>query len=252
MLCYYLRHIDLRAVYEQLPTYVPGAVKPRLANIPPQLCDTLAPYFIEMAWAVIGFERTTSRRNFEPEYVADEVGDLIERELEGLECEIERDTAKHGLGTAIYPPLADAPLTPGESLEAFLGFASQAQDLVPSYAPMVCLLIYQYDALCSLYQAGHFESALSVFEAIAETRQTLTHCEARHSGDWRASHEARERAALRHAPTNQQKAAVLTEWDATSSDYESRADFARIIGKRDGIKERTLYDWIAAHEKSKA
>lgn len=251
MLCYYLRHIDLRAVYEQLPTYEPGAVKPRLANIPPQLCDTLAPYFIEMAQAAFDFERAKSWRDLEPVFMAAEVGDLIESELEGLECEIERDTAKYEWGKAISAPLADAPLTP-RTLEVFLGFADQAQDLVPAYAPMVCLLIYQYDALCSLYKAGNFESALSVFEAIAVTRETLTHCEERHSRDWRKSHEARERAALRHAPTNQQKAAALTEWDATSSDYESRADFVRIIGKRDGIKERTLYAWIAAHEKSKA
>lgn len=252
MLCYYLRHIDLRAVYEQLPTYEPGAVKPKLANIPPQLCDTLAPYFIEMAEAAFDFEWLKNWRDLEPVCVAAEVGDLIESALESLEHEIERETAECEWRTAISPPLADTQLNPGESLEAFLGFASQAQDLVPTYGPMVCLLIYQYDALCSMYQAGQFESALSVFEAIAETRQTLTHCEERHSRDWRTSHEARERAALRHAPTNQQKAAVLTEWEATSSDYESRADFARIIGKRDRIKERTLYDWIAAHEKSKA
>ncbi|WP_324731579.1 hypothetical protein [Pseudomonas paeninsulae] len=251
MLCHYLRHIDLLAVYEQLPAYEPGKIKPRLANIPPPLCDTLAPYFVEMAEAVCDYEYAKKWQGFEPIAVAAEVGDLIESELEGLECEIERDTAKYEWGKAISAPLADAPLNPG-ALEAFLGFASQAQDLVPAYAPMVCLLIYQYDALCSLHQAGNFESALSVFEAIAVTRETLTHCEERHSRDWRTSHEARERAALRHAPTNQQKAATLTEWDATSSDYESRADFSRIIGKRDGIKERTLYDWIASHEKSKA
>jgi hypothetical protein len=251
MLCYYLRHIDLRAVYEQLPTYEPGAVKPQLANIPPQLCDTLAPYFLEIAEAAFDFEWAKSWRDLEPVFMAAEVGDLIEHELEGLECEIEHDTAKYEWGKAISAPLADAPLNP-MALEAFLGFSSQAQDLAPTYTPMVCLLIYQYDALCSLYKSDNFESALSVFEAIAVTRETLTHCEERHSHECRTSHEARERAALRHAPTNQQKAAALTEWDATSTDYESRADFARIIGKRDGIKERTLYEWIAAHEKTKA
>ena len=62
----------------------------------------------------------------------------------------------------------------------------------------------------------------------------------------------RRSANVRHMPTNQQKAAALAEWDTTSGDYKSRADFARIIGKRDRIKERTLYEWIAAHEKSKA
>lgn len=251
MLCYYLRHIDLRAVYEQLPTFEPGAVKPRLANIPPQLCDTLAPYFLEIARAAFGFAWAKSWRDIDPVYMAAEVGGIIESELEGLELKIERGTAKYCGGKAISAPLADVPLTPG-ALEAFLGFADQAQDLAPAYAPTACLLIYQYDVLCSLYKTGNFESALSVFEAIAVTRETLTHCEDRRNHGWRTSHEARERAALRHAPTNQQKAAALTEWDATSIDYQSRADFARIIGKRDGIKERTLYEWIAAHEKSKA
>lgn len=68
------------------------------------------------------------------------------------------------------------------------------------------------------------------------------------AGSWEAS----ERATLRHASTNQQKATLLAEWDAQGREYKSRADFARIVSKRDGVKYRTLYDWIAQHDSEKA
>lgn len=61
----------------------------------------------------------------------------------------------------------------------------------------------------------------------------------------------RRSAKARHSPTNQQKANLLAEWDATASAYESRADFARIVSQREGIKYRTLYEWIAGHDRDK-
>lgn len=59
-------------------------------------------------------------------------------------------------------------------------------------------------------------------------------------------------ASERHRPMNEKKQSVLAEWDATRDEYNSRADFARIVGDLRGIKERTLYEWIAVHEKTKA
>jgi hypothetical protein len=59
-------------------------------------------------------------------------------------------------------------------------------------------------------------------------------------------------ANIRHKDTNDKKAAVLIEWDRTNAEYESRADFVRIVSPLRGLKYRTLYGWIAEHEKSKA
>jgi hypothetical protein len=55
----------------------------------------------------------------------------------------------------------------------------------------------------------------------------------------------------RHRDTEQHKSSILAEWDRDKSGYKSRADFCRIISKRDGLKERTVYTWIANHEKLK-
>jgi hypothetical protein len=63
---------------------------------------------------------------------------------------------------------------------------------------------------------------------------------------------AASRAAnIRHEGTRPKKEAVQKEWDETKSEYDSKSDFARIIGERDGIKFRTLYDWLTKHEQSK-
>ncbi|NHN76689.1 hypothetical protein HA520_05220 [Azotobacter chroococcum] len=73
-------------------------------------------------------------------------------------------------------------------------------------------------------------------EALARKKMSLT---------------ASKAASIRHKENREQKAAILAEWEATGSQYNSRADFARIVGELRGIKYRTLYDWIAAHEKTK-
>lgn len=59
-------------------------------------------------------------------------------------------------------------------------------------------------------------------------------------------------AKARHRLTTEKKALLLAEWGATGSEYESRADFARIVSQREGMLYRTLYDWIAAYDRPKA
>lgn len=56
----------------------------------------------------------------------------------------------------------------------------------------------------------------------------------------------------RNAETTKLKHRLREEWDAQKHEYESRADFARIVSKREGMIERTLYDWITEHERAKA
>lgn len=53
----------------------------------------------------------------------------------------------------------------------------------------------------------------------------------------------------RHAGTASLKAKLLAEWDDTHDHYKGQADFARIVSKREGMKERTLYEWISKHRK---
>jgi hypothetical protein len=252
MLCEYLRHIDLHAVFERLPNYEPGLLKPSLANIPPQLCDTLARYLEELAEiARESFEGTPDWRHWEPVDIAAEVGDLIESELERI-----------AWGTTWPAPLAAVELTHGGALESFLCFATEANsnegeansNEEKDDLALVCLLVYQYDALCSLFSSGHMDDALAVLESIAETRETLAHCQALGARDYLRSREARERAVKRHKETNTLRASILKEWEANHGEYEGFSDFARIIIKRDGlkVKERTVTKWLSDFHREKA
>lgn len=55
----------------------------------------------------------------------------------------------------------------------------------------------------------------------------------------------------KHAETEAQKHKLLAEWDAKGKNYSSQAAFMRLVGKREGVKERTLGDWIRKHKKTK-
>lgn len=55
----------------------------------------------------------------------------------------------------------------------------------------------------------------------------------------------------KNAETEIQKRKLLAEWDATSKNYSSQAAFIRHVGRREGVKERTLGDWIRGHKKTK-
>ncbi|NWB48242.1 hypothetical protein [Pseudomonas gingeri] len=67
----------------------------------------------------------------------------------------------------------------------------------------------------------------------------------------KASLAASQAAHARHKDNREKKIAALKEWDQTGHEYQSRSDFARIIGNMRQIKFRTLYDWVTEHEKSK-
>lgn len=253
MLCEYLRHIDLLAVYDQLPAYEEGHKKPKFSNIPPPLCDTLAPYFEWLAVTVTENDRGKIWSDWEPIDVAAEVGDLIEGTIIDLENKIRRKEAELHYGDYRSPaPTAGTALKPGKSLERFLTFSalSHTHELINSADAAHCLLVYQYDALCSLYKNGHFESALAVMEAIAETRETLTHFWELGTREWLKSHEARARAAVRHKETNNFRA--LADWAAEGDKFSSRRAFARECFKRYGVTDfTTVYNWIrTAHQQN--
>lgn len=236
MVCDYLRHIDLQAVYEQLLNYEPGHLKPRLANIPPPLCETLAQYLDEIAVIAAGdLDEFPDWRNWEPCQIAAEAGDLIESELERIE-----------MGTCWPAPSAEVKLAPGEVLESLLCFATEANtNRMADYLALLCLLVYQYDALCSIYAAGDMDSALALFESIAETRETLTHCQELHARDHLRSREAKARAAVRHKETNAHRAEAIEQWNAGGHQFSSMRAFARNRFKDFGVTDyMTVYNWL--------
>lgn len=234
MVCYYLRHIDLYAVYEQLPDYECGA----LANIPPPLCEPLSLYFEQIAEvAADGYESLPDWRQWDPLQVAAEVGDLIEIEIEHL-----------GRTTSCQAPMAEDVLTHGETLESFLSFTSEARLSVEgerNYFPLLCLLVYQYDALCSLYASGNMEAALWVFELIVEARETLTHIHELGGRSRARSYEASAAAKARHKETNAHRAAAIEQWNAGGHQFSSRRAFARNRFKDFGVTDyMTVYNWL--------
>ncbi|MFR0691645.1 hypothetical protein ACLUTX_19765 [Enterobacterales bacterium AE_CKDN230030158-1A_HGKHYDSX7] len=120
-------------------------------------------------------------------------------------------------------------------------------------ANMNTLQIYLLDSLCGACKAGDMAEAMTTVAELLDVQRAISEREGSmfHSflNDFLTSAAAVDRAALRHAPTNALKEVLLQEWDATAGEYQSRADFARIVGQREGVKYRTLYDWITAHEK---
>lgn len=67
----------------------------------------------------------------------------------------------------------------------------------------------------------------------------------------RRSRQAADAAKEKSRKSTEAKAAVLVEWDRDGNEYKSRADFARIVSRRDGLKERTVYDWVTDHLRDK-
>ncbi|NMX75358.1 hypothetical protein HBO23_20570 [Pseudomonas sp. WS 5532] len=58
-------------------------------------------------------------------------------------------------------------------------------------------------------------------------------------------------ASARHKETSQSKFKALLCWRSTGSNFSSRAAFARNKHKDYGVTERTLYGWVADHERRK-
>lgn len=247
MVCYYLRHIDLHAVYEQLPNYGLGVgYGPSLANIPEPLCETLSLYFELIAEvAAETCEQFPYWRQWNSADLAAEVGDLIEIEIEHL-----------GRATSCWAPMAEEILAHGETLESFLFYACSARSSVESettasvesetnYLPLLCLLIYEYDALCSLYASGHMEAALEVFESIAEARETLTHSQWLTNRVRMRSREASTAAKARHRETNAHRADAIEQWNAGGHQFSSMRAFARNRFKDFGVTDyMTVYNWL--------
>lgn len=240
--CHDLRHIDLLTVYKQLQDgeqyWLEGD---HSANIPPQFRATLEACFVETAEVVESiFEHPWEE--VDPAELAIEVGDFIEDSIEILY----REAAE------LLPHANDSTR---DTLDKFSDLKFTNSYAAADYYQLNGILIYQYDFLCWLYEKEAFSEAFEMCEMIAETRCIIQNryitSFSREQAKMAASERAKKLAVIRHAPTNELKTELLAEWDITSGEYKSRSDFSSIIGRRSGVKERTLYEWIAKHEKSK-
>lgn len=242
MLCEYFRYFDLEKVYEQLDDFA-FYTGPGLANIPWQFGETLSSCFEDMAEAVFEKYENGWWREFPAIQVAAEVGDNIEADLEKIAA----------IAEITLPSRRASAKTVIEKIETLSIHASFGSFDFPQTSS---LLIYQYDFLCWLYDKNKISEAFQVYELILRTYGELSASFALSSSSERQTREmsnlARERARKRHAPTNKIKFDLLAEWDENFAGYESRADFCRIVSQRDGLLYRTVYDWIASHDRGKA
>ncbi|MEN5198468.1 hypothetical protein ABE525_04515 [Pseudomonas wadenswilerensis] len=107
------------------------------------------------------------------------------------------------------------------------------------------LAVYQLDCLIGATRAKDLNRVLCISADLFEIQKLL----GRREKVQEISILAAERAKKRHQDMNDRKTALLEDWAAHSSEYESRADFVRIMSDLKGIKYRTLYDWIASYDK---
>ncbi|WP_426201868.1 hypothetical protein [Pseudomonas sp. TWP3-1] len=238
MACDYLRHINLQEVYEQIEEFTPykGA---SLSNIQHQFGETLSFCFEELSYAAFEQCPDDAWKVFPAAEVAAEVGDIIEASLEriAMAAEISMPSRRASANVAI------SKLTTLSIHASFGDF---------DYWEKISLMTYQYDLLCWLYRKSKIEEAFEVYELILRTHGELATQYAKSFTSALKSELARDRATKRHAPTNRIKLDLLAEWDKTSGEYKSRADFCRIISQRDGLLYRTVYDWIATHDRNKS
>jgi hypothetical protein len=239
MLCEYFRYIDLEGVYEQLEAFAMHETD-RLSNIQEQFLDTLQTVFEDLAY--IACKDDEAWKQLEPIDLAAEVGDVIEGDLERFAA----------VANITLPGPRSSAKTAINQL-TILSIHASFGDF--DYWQKTSLLAYQYDLLCWLYSKGKTAEAFEVYELILRTFGELSASYALNLSFTKqseiVSNIARERAQKRHASTNTKKTALLDEWDRSSAEYKSRSDFCSIIGRRSGVKERTLYEWIQRHERER-
>ncbi|UUC19771.1 hypothetical protein NOV18_04480 [Pseudomonas asiatica] len=112
-------------------------------------------------------------------------------------------------------------------------------------ATLEALAVYQLDCLIGATRSKDITAVLRISADLFEIQKLLGLREKLQE----ISAMAAERAKKRHQDMNSRKAEILEDWAANHSEYESRADFVRIMSDLKGIKYRTLYDWIARFEK---
>lgn len=238
MPCEYFKYINLLEVYDQLEEFR-FFTGPDLSNIQYQFGESLSWCFEELSYAAFTECEEDAWKAFPAAEVADAVGSLIKADLEriakvaGISIPSRRTSGRTAIGKLTIL-----------SIHASFGDFD--------YWQKTSLMVYQYDLLCWLYSKNKIEEAFEVYELIIKNRGDIAAAFALSAVSAEKSELARERARKRHAPTNKIKLDLLAEWDRTSKEYKSRADFCRIVAQREGLLYRTVYDWIARHDRDSA
>ncbi|TLP74752.1 hypothetical protein FEA48_11095 [Pseudomonas nitroreducens] len=239
MPCKYFKYINIEAVYAELGSFT--AASDHLGNIPLLFIDNVSSFFENLAIEIADEDDDDPISNAAPNELAAKVSQVLEECLEKMIAES---------GKAL-------PEDEEEGLDRVFGieFLALLESFHEDFLRKLVLVCFEYDTLCWLYDLEDWYSGFAMTEVISRSVGDLESCFARQAQEWErrknASLDARERAIKRHAATNEQKSRLLKEWADSSSEYQSRADFCRIISQREGMLYRTLYDWIARHDRDK-
>lgn len=240
MICSYLRHIDITAVYRDIFSSDTIPDNGSLANIHPAIYPQAAILFELRAESAMElfYSEKSKWVNLNPIFIAAEVSDYIEADIESL-------ADQYNLIPPICTDLSDA-----EWLEQFQSFAAVAvfggkADYFELQALMVCL----YDCACWLYERRDIDELMEVLARVEEVANQLAHIEAL---DSMPSIQARSAALKRHEETHKQRALALVDWDKNGGPYSSKTAFADLNHKKYGVKSVTLLRWITQHQKKQS
>ncbi len=240
MICSYLRHIDITAVYRDIFSSDTIPDNGSLANIHPAIYPQAAILFELRADSVMeGFYSERSKWiNLNPIYIAAEVSDYIEADIESLADQYN-----------MMPPICTG-LSDVEWLEQFQSFAAVAVGGGKAgYFELQALMICLYDCACWLYERRDIDGLMIVLAGVEEVATELAHIEAL---DSMPSRQARGAAFKRHEETNNQRVLALANWDENGSKYSSKTAFSERNHKQYDVKPVTLLRWITQHQKKQS
>lgn len=241
MICSYLRHIDITAVYRDI--FSSDAWPPddgTLANIHPKIYWQ-ASMLLEMRAdsTMENFYSEKSRWiNLHPECIAAEVSDYIEADIDSL-------ASQYNMIAPLCTELSDA-----EWLKQFQNFAELAAcgDKV-DYFEMEALMLCLYDCACWLYERRDMDGLMAVLSRVEQVSGRLAHIEGE---DFKSCIQARRAASKRHEETNKQRALALARWDEDGAKYSSKTAFSELNHKQYDVKPVTLLRWITKHQKTQS
>lgn len=240
MICSYLRHIDITAVYRDIFSFDTDFADGPLPNIHPAIYPQAAILFELRADSTMEsfYSERSQWINLNPIFIAAEVSDYIEADIESL-------AGQYNMIPPSYTELSD-----DEWLEQFQSFAAVAvgggkADYFELQALMLCL----YDCACWLYERRDIDELMGVIARVEEVAGQLAHIEAL---DSMPSRQARGAALKRHEETNNQRGLALANWDENGAKYSSKTAFSERNHKLYDVKPVTLLRWITQHQKAQS
>lgn len=202
-----------------------------MSNIPPVL-DEAVIEAVERVAQRFGISLDGSAKNSEAIQVA------VEDSLIPMQYFLDRSTSAHHFARVAEK---EGRYFAAISGEIFRDPEFEEDDL----AALEALAVYQLSALANAHQKEKLDLVLAISADLFELNLKI--------GQKQISKEiskmASQKAKKRHQGMNALKAEILADWQEHKLEYESRSDYARIMGELKGIKYRTLYEWLAAYDR---